>query len=143
MIDIKVVRLTHTAKLPTKGSLGAAAFDVYAAVEAIVRPGCPTLVRTGLALEIPPFHEIQVRSRSGLALNSCITVFNAPGTIDEDYRGEMLIILFNHSTRIYEVSEGDRIAQLVVSPVLQAQFVLVDHLSATGRGLGGLGSTGQ
>jgi dUTP pyrophosphatase len=101
------------------------------------------LVPTGLSLEIPPGYEVQVRPRSGLALKFGVTVANAPGTVDSDYRGPLGVILLNAGTADFVINHGDRIAQMVVAPVVQARFELVEALSETGRGGGGFGSTGR
>jgi dUTP pyrophosphatase len=105
-------------------------------------PGARWPVATGLALAIPHGYEIQVRPRSGLALKHGISVPNAPGTIDSDYRGELKVILINHGQTPFEVRRGDRIAQLVFAPVVQASWLKVDDLDETERGAGGFGSTG-
>ena len=124
---------------------GAAGSDVVAAVqEAIkIQPGARALIPTGLALEIPIGFEVQVRPRSGLAYKHGVTVLNAPGTVDSDYRGELGVLLINHGDVPFLVSRGERIAQLVVAEVVQASFEQVDELSATQRGTGGFGHTGQ
>ena len=118
--------------------------DVVAApVEPIVLDrGSRVLVPTGLALEIPPGYEVQVRPRSGLALRNGVTLANAPGTIDSDYRGELGVILINHGDESFVISRGDRIAQLVVCPVVRAELVSVETLAETDRGSGGFGHTG-
>ncbi|UWR59795.1 dUTP diphosphatase [Phaeobacter inhibens] len=106
-------------------------------------PGARALVPTGLRLEIPQGYEVQIRPRSGLALKHGITLPNAPGTIDSDYRGPLGVIVMNAGDAPFEIAHGDRIAQMVVAPVLQARFQLVDSLSESARGSGGFGSTGQ
>ncbi|MBQ4809209.1 dUTP diphosphatase [Phaeobacter sp. HS012] len=106
-------------------------------------PGARALVPTGLRLEIPQGYEVQIRPRSGLALKHGITLPNAPGTIDSDYRGPLGVIVMNAGDAPFEIAHGDRIAQIVVAPVLQARFQLVDSLSESARGSGGFGSTGQ
>ncbi|APX15530.1 dUTP diphosphatase [Phaeobacter inhibens] len=106
-------------------------------------PGARALVPTGLRLEIPQGYEVQIRPRSGLALKHGITLPNAPGTIDSDYRGSLGVIVMNAGDAPFEIAHGDRIAQMVVAPVLQARFQLVDSLSESARGSGGFGSTGQ
>jgi dUTP pyrophosphatase len=123
---------------------GAAGMDVVAApVEPIVLGrGSRVLVPTGLALEIPSGFEVQVRPRSGLALRHGITLANSPGTIDSDYRGELGVILINLGDDSFTIERGDRIAQLVVSPVVQARVVVVDALADSARGDGGFGHTG-
>jgi dUTP pyrophosphatase len=107
-----------------------------------IQPGARHPVATGLALAIPPGFEIQVRPRSGLAFKHGITVPNTPGTIDSDYRGELKVLLINHGTEAFEIARGDRVAQLVLAPVVQAAWAEVDELDATARGEGGFGSTG-
>jgi len=148
-VEIKVKRLPHGEGLPLPAyqSAGAAGLDLLAAVPAhaplILRPREHGLAPTGLVLEIPEGYEAQVRPRSGLAAKYGVTVLNAPGTIDSDYRGEVAVILINHGDKPFEIARGDRIAQLVVAPVVQARFVAVDALSKTERGEGGFGSTGR
>ena len=130
--------------LPRYMTTGAAGMDVVAApVEPIVLGrGSRVLVPTGLALEIPSGFEVQVRPRSGLALRHGITLANSPGTIDSDYRGELGVILINLGDDSFTIERGDRIAQLVVSPVVQARVVVVDTLADSARGGGGFGHTG-
>ncbi|ATG40479.1 dUTP diphosphatase [Phaeobacter piscinae] len=106
-------------------------------------PGARALVPTGLRLEIPEGYEVQIRPRSGLALKHGITLPNAPGTVDSDYRGPLGVIVMNAGDAPFEIAHGDRIAQMVVAPVLQARFQLVNSLSDSARGSGGFGSTGQ
>jgi dUTP pyrophosphatase len=132
--------------LPIYASELAAGADVRAAIdqEIVLEPGASILVPTGLRFALPSGFEIQVRPRSGLALKHQVTVLNTPGTIDADYRGEVGVILINHGRRPFVISPGMRIAQLVLAPVVQAQFVLQEEaLSATSRGEGGFGHTGQ
>ena len=107
-----------------------------------LEPGARALIPTGFALEIPVGYEAQVRPRSGLALKHGVTLLNTPGTIDADYRGELMVILINHGSETFLVRRGDRIAQLVIAPIAQVEVVAVDVLGATGRGQGGFGSTG-
>lgn len=116
--------------------------DIVSAENVTLPAGARHAVATGLALAIPQGFEIQVRPRSGLALKHGITVPNTPGTIDSDYRGELKVILINHGTEPFAVARGDRIAQLVLAPVVQAAWDEVDELDATDRGEGGFGSTG-
>ena len=106
-------------------------------------PGARALISTGLHLEIPAGYEVQLRPRSGLALKHGITLPNSPGTIDSDYRGVLGVILLNAGQELFYVAHGERIAQMVVAPVLQARFELADSLSETARGAGGFGSTGR
>lgn len=109
----------------------------------MLQPGERALVPTGLRIEIPEGFEVQIRPRSGLALKHGITLPNTPGTIDSDYRGPLGVILLNAGQEAFRIAHGDRIAQMVVAPVLQAGFELADTLSETSRGAGGFGSTGQ
>ena len=129
--------------LPAYATAGAAGMDVVAAEDVTIAPGARHAVATGLALAIPAGFEVQVRPRSGLALKHGVTVPNTPGTIDSDYRGELKVILINHGHAPFVVTRGDRVAQLVLAPVTQAQWLEVDQLDATARGAGGFGSTGQ
>ncbi len=146
MIDVKTKRLPHAAgiELPRYQSLGAAGADVRAAVEQtlLLPPGHREAVPTGLVFQIPVGYEIQVRPRSGLAFKQGLTVVNAPGTIDSDYRGEVKVLLVNLGRDEVAVERGDRIAQLVVAPVVQAGFREKAELDSTDRGDGGFGSTG-
>ena len=136
--------LEEGARLPRYASLEAAGADVYACIneEIVLGPGERKLIPTGLKIAIPKGYEIQVRSRSGLALNHGIIVLNSPGTIDSDYRGEVGIILINLGKESFIVEVGMRIAQLVLSPVVQADFIRAQELSTTLRGEGGFGHTG-
>lgn len=134
--------------LPAYQTGGAAGADVCANFSTDQRegvtlePGARVLVPTGLRMEIPEGYEVQVRPRSGLALKHGITLPNTPGTIDSDYRGPLGVIVMNAGSEPFHIAHGDRIAQLVVAPVLQARFEITEGLSETGRGAGGFGSTG-
>lgn len=143
-VAVKIKRLAHGAglALPAYATAGAAGMDVLAAEDVVLAPGDRHAVATGLALAIPPGFEVQVRPRSGLALLHGISVPNTPGTIDSDYRGELKIILINHGAESFAVQRGDRIAQLVLAPVVRAAWQVVDELDETARGEGGFGSTG-
>jgi dUTP pyrophosphatase len=145
MIEIELKRLPHGEGLPRPAyaTHGAAGLDVVAAEDLTIAPGQRHAVATGFAIAIPPGYEVQVRPRSGLALKHGITCLNTPGTIDEDYRGEVKVILANLGSEPFEVRRGERIAQLVPAAVLRAEFREVPELSETGRGAGGFGSTGQ
>lgn len=147
MTTVKFRKVHQNAKLPFYATAGAAGADLCAVLDdgasaAVIGPGNWMLISCGLEIEIAPGFEVQVRPRSGLALRHGITVLNSPGTIDSDYRGEVAVMLYNSSDVPFMVNTGDRIAQMVVSPVVQAQFDLVDVLSETDRGAGGFGSTG-
>ena len=143
-IPVQVKRLPHGAglPLPAYATTGAAGMDVVSAEAVTIAPGARHAVATGLALAIPQGYEIQVRPRSGLALKHGITVPNTPGTIDSDYRGELKVILINHGAEPFVIARGDRVAQLVLAPVVQAAWDEVAELDATERGEGGFGSTG-
>lgn len=143
-IPVRVKRLPHGdgLALPAYATEGAAGMDVVAAQDVTLAPGARHAVATGIALAIPFGYEIQVRPRSGLALKHGITVPNTPGTIDSDYRGELKVILINHGADPFEIRRGDRVAQLVLAPVIQASWLTVDELDETARGEGGFGSTG-
>ena len=145
MIEIELQRLPHGNGLPVPSYAtdGAAGLDVVAAEELTLAPGERHAVATGFAIAIPPGYEVQVRPRSGLALKHGITCLNTPGTIDEDYRGEVKVILANLGNEPFAVKRGERIAQLVPAPVLKASFREVTELGETTRGTGGFGSTGQ
>ena len=144
-IRIAIRRLPHGdgLPLPAYATDGAAGMDVVAAEDLDVAPGARHAVATGFAIAIPPGHEVQVRPRSGLALKHGITCLNTPGTIDEDYRGEVKVILANLGSDPFPIRRGDRIAQLVPAPVLRATLDEVDTLDETARGSGGFGSTGR
>ena len=144
-IDIALRRLPHgeDLPLPSYATPGAAGMDVVAAETVTLAPGARHAVATGFAIAIPPGYEVQVRPRSGLALKHGITCLNTPGTIDEDYRGEVKVILANLGEAPFEVVRGERIAQLVPAPVQRARFREVEDLDATTRGTGGFGSTGR
>lgn len=135
----------HDLPLPAYATQGAAGMDLMAAVPAdiIVPPSGRALIPTGLRIAIPEGHELQIRPRSGLALKHGITLPNAPGTIDSDYRGELGVILLNTSAEPFTVTRGMRIAQAVLAPVLRAEWTLVAELDETARGAGGFGSTGM
>ena len=148
-ITIGVKRLAHAEGLPLPAyqTAEAAGFDLVAALaegEAIeLAPGARALVPTGLVMEIPSGFEGQVRPRSGLAAKHGITVLNAPGTIDADYRGEVKVILINHGEAPFRIVRGERIAQFVAAPVTRARLVDVEAVGETARGAGGFGSTGR
>jgi dUTP pyrophosphatase len=148
-MDIRVKRLPHAEGLPLPAyqSAGAAGLDLVAAVPEAAPVNLPSggraLIPTGLAIEIPHGFEAQTRPRSGLALKDGVTVLNAPGTIDSDYRGEIGIILINHGQENFVVTRGLRIAQLVFAPAAQARLIETGDLSETERGAGGFGSTGR
>ena len=146
-VTLELKRLEHGRDLPLPAyqSVLAAGLDLLAAVDGKITlaPGARALVPTGLAMALPAGFEAQVRPRSGLAAKHGVTGLNTPGTIDADYRGEVKVILINLGDDPFEISRGDRIAQMVIAPVLQADIVEVEVLSETERGSGGFGSTGR
>ena len=148
-VRVAFVRLPHAEGLPAprRASAGAAGAELVAAVPAAaplpIPPGGRALVPTGLSMAIPAGYEGQVRPRSGLAARHGVAVLNAPGTVDSDYRGEVMVILANLGDAPFVVSRGERIAQIVISPVLEAEFTAVPDLDGTARGGGGFGSTGR
>ena len=148
-VSVRMMRLAHAKglDLPAYQTAQAAGLDLVAAVPEFgpisLRQGQRVLIPTGLAIALPPGFEAQVRPRSGLALKHGITVLNSPGTIDADYRGELQVILVNLGQDDFEIRRGERIAQLVIAPVVQAALVEVDGLDDTARGAGGFGSTGR
>ena len=147
-VMLRILRLPHGADLPlpTRQSAAAAGLDVMAAVPesapVVLTPGERRLIPTGLAIALPGGFEAQVRPRSGLAARHGITVLNAPGTIDADYRGEIMVLLINLGAEPFTVRRGMRIAQLTVAPVVRADIAEVAELDPTPRGSGGFGSTG-
>ncbi|UWQ53301.1 dUTP diphosphatase [Leisingera caerulea] len=150
MVTIRVIHdegADRDVPLPSYETAGAAGADLRANLPdrgcLVLQPGERALVPTGLRIEIPAGYEVQIRPRSGLALKHGITLPNTPGTIDSDYRGPLGVILLNAGQETFQIAHGDRIAQMVVAPVLQARFELADALSGTARGAGGFGSTGQ
>jgi dUTP pyrophosphatase len=144
MIKILIKRLSKKVSLPKYETSGSSGLDLAANIDAniTINPGKLAIIPTGLAVSIPKGFEIQIRPRSGLAAKKKITVLNTPGTIDADYRGEIKVILINHSDEIFTVEKGLRVAQMVICPVIQASLQEVDELSETTRGEGGFGSTG-
>ncbi|MDX1700293.1 MAG: dUTP diphosphatase [Melioribacteraceae bacterium] len=130
---------------PSYATPGSSGLDVRAAIDnsIIIKPGKFMLIPTNLSIEIPLGYEIQVRPRSGLAAKHGIGILNSPGTIDSDYRGEIKIILFNFSEEDFEINRGDRIAQLVIAEVIQANIIESENLNSSDRGVGGFGHTGK
>jgi dUTP pyrophosphatase len=141
-MELRIRRLCPDAILPSAAHPGDAGLDLHAAAALTIAPGAWATVPTGIVIELPPGTEAQVRPRSGLAVRHGVTVLNAPGTIDEGYRGEVGVILINHGPAPFEVTPGARIAQLVVQRRLEITVVEADDVSATARGAGGYGSTG-
>ena len=146
-VDIRQLPHAEGLALPAYQTADAAGLDLLAAVPAetalMLAPGEYAMVPTGLTIALPSGYEAKVRPRSGLAAKHGVTVLNSPGTIDADYRGEISVILINHGGAPFAVRRGERIAQMVIAPVVQATLIAVDLLSATERGSGGFGSTGR
>lgn len=142
-VVLRVKRVSELAKMPAYAHAGDAGMDLFSIEERVIEPGETALVGTGIAVELPPDTEAQVRPRSGLALNHSITVLNTPGTIDEGYRGEIKVILINHGRSSFKVERHMKIAQMVIKPVLRAEVLEVDELTDSDRGDGGFGSTGR
>ncbi len=150
MVTVRIKKLKHfdeSLPLPSYETDGAAGADIMASLgpgeKLVLAPGERFLIPTGLVFEIPKGFEVQVRPRSGLSYKTSLMVLNSPGTIDSDYRGEVKIIMGNLGNKDEIISHGDRVAQLVVVPVMQANFSATDSLSETKRGSGGFGSTGR
>jgi dUTP pyrophosphatase len=146
-VDIRQLPHGEGMALPAYQSAHAAGLDLLAAVPEgsplILSPGQRALVPTGLTIALPPGYEAQIRPRSGLASRHGVTVLNAPGTVDADYRGEISVLLINHGEAPFPIRRGERIAQMVVASVVRVELVPADALSATTRGDGGFGSTGR
>ena len=145
MVKVLIKKLNPNVKLPNYKTEGSSGMDLMACLESSIKinPGRSALIPTGLSIAIPDDTEVQIRPRSGLAAKSNIGVLNTPGTIDSDYRGEIKIILFNHGKDEFLVNNNDRIAQMVLTPVLKIEFEEVEDLPKTIRGSGGFGSTGK
>ena len=147
-LSVEIKKLVHFGelKLPEYETVLAAGADLRAAVEEhaplILQPGARALVPTGLAMALPAGYEAQIRPRSGLAFKHGVTCLNTPGTIDADYRGEVKVLLINHGDIPFKISRGERIAQMVIAPITQPEFISVNELTETARGEGGFGSTG-
>ena len=144
MTEVLIKRLSKNIELPKYETNGSSGMDLSANIEKQIKiePGKTSIIPTGISVSIPKNFEIQIRSRSGLAAKSQISVLNSPGTIDADYRGELKVILINLGNKTFVVERGTRIAQMVLCPVVKAKFKEVDSLDDTNRGVGGFGSTG-
>lgn len=141
-MELHIKRLSPTAKIPVRSTAHASCMDLHADAEGVIGPGERGLVKTGLAVAVPPGFEVQVRSRSGLALKQGVAVLNSPGTVDADYRGEVGVILINLGKEPFAYKHGDRIAQMGVYRVEMCAAVEVQVLEETERGAGGFGHTG-
>lgn len=145
MVRVLIKRLSPSVQLPSYKTNGASGMDLMAFIEKPIElePGKSCLVPTGLSVAFPEEYEIQIRPRSGLAAKNNITVLNTPGTIDSDYRGELKIILFNHGNENFLINNSDRIAQMILTPIIKMELQETDELPDTVRGEGGFGSTGK
>ena len=145
MVKVLVKKLSSKVQLPKYKTDGSSGMDLMALIEQPIKikPQESVLIPTGITIAIPEDTEVQIRPRSGLAVKSNVSVLNTPGTIDSDYRGEIKIILFNHGKEDFTVNNNDRIAQMVLTPILKAEFEEVNDLPETIRGSGGFGSTGK
>ena len=145
MVKVLVKKLNSKAQLPKYKTSGSSGMDLMALIEnpIIIKPQESALIATGISIAIPEGTEVQIRPRSGLAAKSSISVLNTPGTIDSDYRGEIKIILFNHGKEDFTINNNDRVAQMVLMPILKAEFEEVEDLPETLRGSEGFGSTGK
>jgi len=145
MVEVLIQRLDPNDErdLPSYATPGSAGLDLRSSEALVLKPGSRALVGTGIAIALPENFEAQVRPRSGLAVKHGVTVLNAPGTIDADYRGEIKVPLINHGHDDFPIARGDRIAQMVVSPVVHVALKPVASLDETSRGVGGFGSSGQ
>ena len=145
MVKVLVKKLNSLAKLPSYKTDGASGMDLMACIEKPINlePGKSCLVPTGLSVAFSEKYEIQIRPRSGLAAKNSISVLNTPGTIDSDYRGELKIILFNHSNENFIINNNDRVAQMVLTPIVKMELEEINELPNSDRGDGGFGSTGK
>ena len=145
MVKVLVKKLNSKAQLPKYKTSGSSGMDLMALIEnpIKIKPQESALIATGISIAIPEDTEVQIRPRSGLAAKSCISVLNTPGTIDSDYRGEIKIILFNHGKKEFTINNNDRVAQMVLMPILKTEFEEVEDLPETLRGSEGFGSTGK
>ena len=145
MVKVLVKKLNSLAKLPSYKTNGASGMDLMACIEKPIslEPGKSCLIPTGLSVAFSEKYEIQIRPRSGLAAKNSISVLNTPGTIDSDYRGELKIILFNHSNENFIINNNDRVAQMVLTPIVKMELEEINELPNSNRGDGGFGSTGK
>ncbi|MBN2810172.1 MAG: dUTP diphosphatase [Deltaproteobacteria bacterium] len=143
-MKVKIIRCRPQARLPQYMTEQAAGMDLYARIDAalVLAPGQRLLVPTGIAIALPPGYEAQVRPRSGLALKHGVTLLNAPGTIDADYRGEIAVIVINHGAKEFIINDGERIAQMIIAPVAHCCWMPAAELESSERGAGGFGHTG-
>ena len=145
MVKVLIKKLTPSVQIPSYKTKGASGIDLMAHIEKTInlKPGKSCLIPTGLAVAFPEEYEIQIRPRSGLAAKNNISILNTPGTIDSDYRGELKIILFNHGNKNFIINNNDRVAQMVLTPIVKMELEETNELPETIRGEGGFGSTGK
>ena len=145
MIKVLIKKLNPKVQLPKYKTIGSSGMDLMALIDnpIIIEPQKSALIPTGLSIAIPEDTEVQIRPRSGLAVKSSISVLNPPGTIDSDYRGEIKVIIYNHGNKDFEIKNNDRIAQIILSPVIKMKLEETENLPETIRGEGGFGSTGK
>ena len=145
MVKILIKKLNSKVKIPSYKTDGSSGMDLMAFIDkpVTILPQKSELIPTGLSIAIPNNTEVQIRPRSGLAVKNNISVLNTPGTVDSDYRGELKVILYNHGNKEFIVNNEDRIAQMVLTPIIKANFEEVENLPETIRGKGGFGSTGK
>ena len=145
MVKVLIKKLSPSVELPSYKTSGASGMDLMAYIEKPInlKPGKACLVPTGLSVAFPEEYEIQIRPRSGLAAKNNISILNTPGTIDSDYRGEIKIILFNHSNENFIIKNNDRVAQMVLTPIIKMELEETNELPESIRGKGGFGSTGK
>ncbi|MCV6607256.1 MAG: dUTP diphosphatase [Campylobacterales bacterium] len=143
LINIQIKKLTEEAHVPQYQTDEAAGFDLHSVEDYVLKVGERKLIKTGLSMAFPKGYELQIRPRSGLAYKHGITCLNTPGTIDSDYRGEIMVLLINHGGEDFHIKKDERIAQAVLNEIKQATFSVVEELSETDRGAGGFGSTGK
>ncbi len=143
MINVQIKKLVPDAHAPKYQTEEAAGFDLHSVEDCVLKIGERKLIKTGLSMSFPKGYEIQIRPRSGLAFKHGITCLNTPGTIDSDYRGEVMVLLINHGQEDFHIKKDERIAQAVLKEVVQATFEVVEELDDTIRGAGGFGSTGK
>lgn len=142
-MELKIIKLNQAAIIPRSAHPGDAGLDLFAIEETEILPGESRLIKTGIAIALPPNTEAQIRPRSGLALKHAITVLNSPGTIDSGYRGEIGIILINHGKQVFQVVPKMKVAQMVVTLIIQTKVIVINELDRTSRDVKGFGSTGQ
>ncbi len=145
MVKVLIKKLSPEVKIPSYKTFGASGMDLMAFIKSAItiKPKTSCLIPTGISVAFPQDYEVQIRPRSGLAAKNNISVLNTPGTIDSDYRGEIKVIIYNHGSENFIINNNDRIAQMVLTPIIKMQLEETDELPETVRGMGGFGSTGK